>query len=95
MPPVVSTVASGHLGVFIKHEHTSRLVEALLSRLYVALEDLLLTLISSSLLLPVVWVVSGELVHPGLFGYGSLTDAVIVNKLNLIHHPNRHKLWEG
>ncbi|KAK0144736.1 Proteasome subunit beta type-8 [Merluccius polli] len=43
----------------------------------------------------VLWVISGEPVHPGLFEFYFLTVAVIVNKLKFIHHPNSHKLWEG
>ena len=39
-------------------------------------------------------VVSGVLVHPGLFECYFLAVAVIVNRSEL-HQPNHHKVWEG
>ena len=80
--------------VYIIYKHTSCLVEAPLQILNVDFVDLLVTQIDSSLPLQVLWVISGELVHPGLFEFCFLAVAVIVNKLKFIQHPNRHKLWE-
>ena len=78
----------------MRYKLTSCLVEALLQILNVDFEGLLGTQSESSLPLQVVWLISGELVHPGLFEFRFLTVAVIVVKLMFIHQTNNHKLWK-
>lgn len=71
------------------------MIEAVLCNFSVVSEHLLSITEPSTLCVPVLWIIFCDFAHPVLFGHSSPGVAVIVNHLNIIDHPNNHKLWEA